>query len=401
MKVRVTLVCIASLPMVWLTSCSPPSREHRPTGKDDSLSLIHQRSAVPHKVSLIEVPSSLRTSEYTPDRYAVGADDTVALQLPGAVPGQILRVAQDGQTSLAAGLLAADAPLRFTTEAGSMKAQSFDGKVVYAAVERVTAAGPWSAASPAATCCGWWENTLWRVDAAHLAAGLLRAVTPATRNWSVIDFHQPGSSEPRWRVSLTEGKNGVVAAEVAPAAERIALILADSTGAAELQARRASDGQIIWSTAMESPAAQWREGHGLLAYSQDGQRLAVLVESRQRCETCLGIEIFDAGNGTLVRRIELTEVLSPRYSRLGLSDGTVWVFEHIALRKGERSTRPARCQYLAYDLATGQPRSAPSADWRFSSCQLWGLAPHPSRRGVVALGWQDGKMIWIQADTTP
>ncbi len=373
-----------------------------------------RRSPVIHQVAALALPPAPSgAAGFVPRRYVAG-DGAVAVELPAPFPGSIALVTADQRVATLAGQLAADAPLRFTSEAGELKAESFDGKLVYRAAERVTSAGAWTAAAgPTSGCCGWWEHTLWRADARQPGAGLLRAVTAPGLDWSVVDFHDAGASstKPRWRLSLTSaggktasagGKTAVVAAAVAPGANRAALVVADKTGAAAVQGLDAADGKVRWTTALTTPAAQWRKAGGQLAYSEDGAHLAVLVESPERCETCSAIELLDAASGEPRRRIELAAVVSPQHSRLGFTGGAVWLFEHVPARANEQAARPRRSQYEAYDLASGARRPAPSADWSFEQGKVWGLSPAVGAPGVVALGWRDdGKLLWLRADAAP
>lgn len=352
---------------------------------------------MPHLVTELELP--MAPADRLPLAFAVGADDTLALQIPGA--GLILRASSDGRTSTVAGLLAADVPLVFAAAAEEVAATSFDGKVSYSAVERVTAPGPWTSAPAGTGCCGFAEHTLWRADPGKLEAGLLRVVAPPSGAWSVLDFHLPGTSEPRWRVSLTEGKRFAVAAAMAPGAAHVLVVAADAQGAAELQARASADGKLLWTTQLEGAAADWRAGAGRLAISRDGARAAVLVESRQRCATCVAIQLIDARRGTLERRLELESPVAPRFSTLGVSDREVWLFEHVPPKTSDLSSRPERCTYVAFDAARGTRRPAPASDWHLGDCTLWALAQHPTRAGVVGLSWRGGKLGWLSADAAP
>lgn len=352
---------------------------------------------MPHLVTEFELPNA--PADRLPLAFAVGADDTLALQLPGA--GLILQASSDGRTSTVSGLLAANAPLAFVAAAGEVAASSLDGKVVYTAVERVTGPGPWTRTPAGTGCCGFAEHTLWRADPGKLAGGLLRVVAPPSGAWTVLDFHAPGAIEPRWRVSLTEGKRFAVAAVVSPGAAQVLVVVADAQGGAELQARASADGKVQWATPLEGAAADWRTGASRLAISRDGARAAVLVESRQRCATCVAIQLVDARGGALERRIELEPVVAPRFSTLGLGDHEVWLFEHVPPKTSDLSARPERCTYLAFDAARGAPRAAPERDWHLGDCTLWALAQHPTRAGVVGLSWRGPKVGWLSGNTTP
>src|SRR5262249_25186510 len=128
---------------------------------------------------------------FLPGAYALGGE-TVSFELPAAFPGKLVHVTARGAPAVVEGRLVADAPLRFVrAPGGRVSALALDGSVSYAAVERVTAAAPWSAASPATGCCGWWEHTLWRSAPGMLDRGLVRVVTPTDQAWSVIDLHRP------------------------------------------------------------------------------------------------------------------------------------------------------------------------------------------------------------------
>jgi hypothetical protein len=252
-------------------------------------------------------------------------------------------VAADGRVTVAEGRLVADAPLRFVRDADRMRAVAFDGGTTYAAIERVTFAVPWSATGAGSGCCAWWEHTLWRAAPGALDAGLLRAVTPPNQAWSVIDLHQPGAIEPRWRVLLTQGQGAVVAAAVSPRADRLVLVVATSDGAASVQARRVTDGGITWSADLGSPASEWRRGDGRIAYRRDGARIAVLVQDPGRCESCTAIEVFDTVRGDRLQRVGLETIFAPRFTTIGLTDDTVWVFEHVPPSSTDLATRPQRC----------------------------------------------------------
>lgn len=352
---------------------------------------------MPHLVTELELP--IAPADRAPLRFAVGADDTLFLQLPGG--GFILHASSDGRMGSVAGLLAADAPLVFVAGAGEVVATSLDGKVLYPAVERVTGPGPWERTPAGTGCCSFAEHTLWRADPGKLEGGLLRVVAPPSGAWSVLDFHVPGAIEPRWRVNLTEGKRFAVAAVVASGAAQVLVVAVDAQGAAELQARASADGKLLWTVQLEGAAAEWRAGAGRLALSRDGARAAVLVESRQRCATCVAIQLVDARRGALERRLELEPPVAPRFSTLGVSDHEVWLFEHVPPKTSDLSSRPERCSYVAFDAARGTRRPAPASDWHLGDCTLWGLAQHPTRAGVVGLSWRGGKLGWLSSDAAP
>jgi hypothetical protein len=354
---------------------------------------------VPHLVSELALPASV--TERAPLRFAVGVDGALALQLPAAPPSQILRASADGQTSTAGGLLLADAPLAFTAADGAVAAESLDGKVAYTAVERVTGPGPWTRTPASTGCCGFAESTLWRAAPGKLDGGLLRAVTPPAATWSVLDFHVPGSIEPRWRVSLTEGKRAVVAAAMAPSAEHVFVVVADAQGAAELQARASADGKVQWAAALDGAPAEWRSGAARLALSRDGARAAVLLESRQRCATCVAVQVLDARTGARGPRIEVEPTVAPRFCTLGLGDRAVWLFEHVPPKSTDLSSRPERCTYLSFDAATGAQRAAPASEWSFDKCTVAAMAQPPTGGGVVALAWSGAKVRWLSSDDIP
>ena len=333
-----------------------------------------------------------------------GTDGTVSVQLPGPFPGRIAHLDAGGEVRVVEGTLAADAPLRFLREDGKMRAVSFDESVAYEAHERVVAAAPWSAEPAGGGCCGWWENTLWRAAPGKLNAGLLRAVTPPLRDWSVLDWHLPSRLEPAWRIQLTEGATGVVAAAVSPEADQLVVVLSDASGASSLRALATRDGQTAWTAALDGPAAEWRRGGGRLSYSADGARVAVLVEDRARCESCTALEVFDTRAGERLHRVSLQAVVAPRFTSIGLTGDAAWAFEHVPPKRTDMSTRPERCQYEVHDLAKGTRRTLDqtAAAWGMKSCTTWALLPRFGQAGVVGLGTSTaGKLVVLAADHAP
>jgi hypothetical protein len=338
---------------------------------------------------------------FTPGARVIGTDGTASLELPGPAPGKVVHVAADGKLTVVEGRLVADAPLRFVRDADRLRAVSFDGRTTYTALERVTAAVPWSATAASAGCCAWWEHTLWRAAPGALDAGLLRAVTPPDQAWSVIDFHQPGTMEPRWRVLLTKDKGAVVAAAVSPRADQLVVVVAKPDGAASVQARNVTDGEITWSADLGSPASEWRRGDGRIAYRRDGARIAVLVEDPKRCESCTAIEVFDAARGDRLQRAALETIVAPRFATLGLTGDTAWVFEYVPGSSTDLATRPKRCQYEAHDLGGHQRRAQPPAGWGLGDCTVWAMAPRIDGPGVVVLAQRGHGLLWLTADAAP
>lgn len=385
-------------------ACSPSAREHRSLNKDGSgqTETVPRKALVLRPVRTLDVDlEQLAGAVFTPGARVIGTDGTASFALPGPFPGKVAHVAADGKVTVTEGRLVADAPLRFVRDADRMRAVAFDGGTTYAAIERVTAAVPWSATGASSGCCAWWEHTLWRAAPGALDAGLLRAVTPPNQAWSVIDLHQPGAIEPRWRVLLTQGQGAVVAAAVSPRADQLVLVVATPDGAASVQARRVTDGGITWSADLGSPASEWRRGDGRIAYRRDGARIAVLVQDPGRCESCTAIEVFDTVRGDRLQRVGLETIFAPRFTTIGLTDDTVWVFEHVPPSSTDLATRPQRCQYEARDLEGHTRRAKPPADWGLSDCTVWAMAPRYDGAGVTMLGQRDHRLLWLTADAAP
>lgn len=338
---------------------------------------------------------------FVPGARVVGTDPTASLQLPGGFPGKIVHVAGGGSWRAVEGRLVADAPLQFVRDPGGMRALALEGSVAYAAVERVTAASAWSATASGTGCCGWWENTLWRAAPGALDRGLLRAVTPPSQAWSVLDWHLPEAIEPRWRIALTGGDGAVVAAAVSPRADQLVTVFAAHSGAAVLQARRLEDGAVTWSAELGGPAAEWRRGDSRVAYRRDGARVAVLVEDPARCEACTAIEVYDAARGERLKRFELETVIAPRFASIGLDRDTAWVFEHVTRSSGELADRPQRSRYEAHDAAGRVRRADPGVDWGLDGCTVWALAPRFDGPGVIALAQRGSHLVWLGADEAP
>jgi hypothetical protein len=277
----------------------------------------------------------------------------------------------------------------------------------YTAVERVTAAAPWSATAPATTgCCGWWENTLWRT--ARGAPGLLRAVTPPSQAWSVVDWYRPDAIEPVWRAVLTGtgtgtgagGDGAVVGAAVSPRGDQLALAIARANGAARLELRRLADGAVAGSVDLASPVAEWRRGDARVVYRADGARIAVLVEDPARCESCTAIDVFDAARGARLHRFAVEAIVAPRFSTIGLAGDTAWLFEYIPHLSNEAAARSERSHYEAHDGAGRVRRADPSADWGVGAT-VWALAPRFDGAGVVALARRGDHLLWLASDQLP
>ena len=341
-----------------------------------------------------------------PQRPVASTDGTIAMQLPGRFPGSIAYAnpGAGSDASVVEGMLASDAPLRFLRADGIMRAVSLDASVVYQAHERVTAAAPWSPERSDQGCCAWWENTLWRAAPGAWNAGLLRAVTPPTRDWSVLDWHLPDTLEPAWRVSLTEGPTGVVAAAVSPRADQLVVVLADGAGKSSVRALATRDGKTLWTTDLDRPAAEWRGNEGRVAYSADGARVAVLLADPARCESCSAIAVVNSKAGKLVHTVPVQAIVSPRFASLGLTGNTVWIFEHVTAKQTDMSTRPERCQYEAHDLATGDHHTADQTapEWGIQACTTWALLPRFGKDGVVGLSLSgSGTLSVLAADQAP
>src|SRR6185295_2996421 len=98
---------------------------------------------------------SAASGAFVPAARVIGADATASFELPGPFPGRIAHVAADGALTVVDGRLMSDAPLRFVRDGDRMRALPLGAGPSYTAVERVTAAAPWSASAPPATgCCG-------------------------------------------------------------------------------------------------------------------------------------------------------------------------------------------------------------------------------------------------------
>jgi hypothetical protein len=364
-----------------------------------------KQTAVPPTIQSVAVDiDNLSDLRLSPERPVAGTDDTVSVQAPGPFPGRIVHGAPTagGEAIIVDGLLASDAPLRFLRAGDIMRAESFDGSIVYEAVERVTKAASWSPEHVAQGCCAWWEHTLWRAAPGAPSAGLLRAVTIPRGDWSVIDWHLPSSIEPAWRLQLTEGHTIVVAAAVSPSADQIVVVLSERSGKAIVRALATNDGHTLWTTNLDTPAAESRDG-GRLVYSFDGARFAVLVQDLARCESCSAIAVFESQTGKHVRTVPVKTILSPEFSALGISGNTVWIFEHVLPKDTDMSKRPERCQYEIHDLATGAHRTVEqtASEWGLASCSTFALLPRFGKDGVVGLSISGAGLSVLAADEAP
>jgi hypothetical protein len=344
--------------------------------------------------------SDIRHSKRSP---VAGTDATVSVQMPGRFPGRVVHgdLAAGGEASVVEGILASDAPLRFLQVNDTVRAESFDGSVVYEAPQHVTVDPPMS---PDLGCCDWQEGTLWRAAPGKPNGGLLRTVTPPVRIWSVLDWYVPGTIKPVWRLQLTEGHTGVVAAAVSPRADQIVVVLADRSGKAIVRALAPTDGHTLWTTNLDAPAAQWRGPEGRMAYSFDGARFAVLMEEPARCESCNAIAVFESQTGKHIRTVPVKAILSPEFSTLGINGNTAWIFEHVLPKDTDMSKRPERCQYEAHDLSTGAHRTIEQTgpEWGLASCSTFALLPRFGKDGVVGLGLSgSGTLSVLAADEAP
>lgn len=365
-----------------------------------------KRAAVPPTIHSISVDfDNLSDARLQPKPPVAGTDDTVSVQLPGGFPGRIAHaaLAAGSEASVVEGILASDAPLRFLRVGDIMRAESFDGSLAYEAVERITGPGPWSPAPTERRCCGWWERTHWRAAPGAPDAGLLRAVGGPRGDWAVIDWHQPGNIEPVWRLQLTTGHTRVVAAAVSPAAAQIAVVLADAKGNSILRALAPRDGQTLWTTNLDTPAADWRGSEGHVVYSFDGARLAVIVKNPSRCENCSAIAVYESRTGKHVRTVPLKNVLATHFSSLGIHGDAVWIFEHVPPKQTDMSVRPERCQYEHHDLATGAHRTIEQTapEWGLATCSTFSLLPRYGKEGVIGIGVSGGSLSVLVADEAP
>jgi hypothetical protein len=361
-----------------------------------------QRAVPPTLQSLsvhLDNLSEVRLTRRTP---VAGGDGTVSVQVPGRFPGRIVHgdFTAGDEASVVEGILASDAPLRFLKVNEAVRAESFDGSLVYEFPEHVTVNPPMS---PDQRCCGWLERTLWRAAPGAPSAGLLRALTAPAGHWSVLDWYAPGKIEPTWRLQLTEGYTIVVAAAVSPRADQILVVLADAKGSSVARALAPGDGHTLWTTNLATPAADWSaEGH--LVYSFDGARFAVLVQDPARCESCSAIAVFESQTGKHIRTVPLAQNLATRFATLGLTGNTVWIFEHVLPKDTDMSTRPERCQYEAHDLGTGAHRSIEqtSSEWGLAGCSTFALMPRFGKDGVVGLSLSEpGKLTVLTANEAP
>lgn len=381
-----------------VTGCSSSASKVEPIDNPPEETPVSDTDPAREGGAIERVPLELGAvlgGEFTPYGYVIGTDDTVSIQTSPGFPGNIVHRDVLGEVSAAEGLLSADAPLRFVRQDGQMLAESLspsdggdaDAPLRFVAHERVTEAAPWREEAASTGCCAWWQHTLWRAAPGALEAGLLRAVTPPTRAWSVLDWHRPGAVEPVWRVLLTEGARGVVAARVTPDAKAVIAIVADAEGKSSALALATADGAELWRADLEGAAAEWRTGQGRLVVSADSARFAVLMENPSRCETCSRIDVFDAGNGERAHSVALSEIVAPRFSTLGLSGDVVWLFEHVTAKNSDMSTRPERYQYVAHTLGRdgSRDRTQTAPAWGLSSGATWALAPRFDAEGAVAL----------------
>lgn len=370
-----------------------------PRGKDSGNAKERVPPVVP-TAALFDLPSAEVLREDEPKNYFVGADGTIAIAQPGSY-ASVLFVTPAGRVSTKLSHLPANVPLQFTgQERGPIQIASFDESVSYV-VNPNARPGPWSELEPVDSD-ELWHTTMWRAAPSQLSAGLLRVVTARNRQWSLVDLHAPGSAQPRWRINLPPGTTcqGIT---VLPDATHFALIVVDikREGRSTLQLRRMADGEVVWTTTLESPVSGWLQLNRPMAHTPDGKLLAVVVEDPKHCALCSGISLFDAAKGTLVRKISVPEIVSSDFLHLGLTQHTAWLFELIPYRLNHQFERPRSCQYHSFSIATGKPRPAPAPEWGFDSCKLWGLAAVPNQSGVVGLGWQDSKLLILRATEAP
>lgn len=381
----------ASLVVLSMLACGRPAR-------DQGAGVTPAEVPIRQVSSLIELPSLEVLREEPPVKYFVDADGSIGISQPGP-SSSVLRISRDGGVSTLVADLAFRAPLQLLGgETGPIRAMSLDGKVGYELAPDV-GPGAWSAA-PANGENVWTGDMMWRAAATRLQAGLLRVVTPSSHRWSVVDFHVAGSLEPRWRVNL-DTESACVAATLLPEGALAVLLLVDSQGKSVLQARSAADGNVVWATPLGTPATGWQSLHVPLAHSPDGEVLALIVDSPAQCPSCSAIQLVDTKQGTLLRRIELSERISFEGAHLGLTEQAVWLFKYQARRVNHQFERPEYCTYHSFSIATGKPRPAPAPEWGFDSCKLWGLAAVPNQSGVVGLGWQDSKLLILRATEAP
>lgn len=362
-----------------------------------------KQAAVPPTIQSVSVDldnlSEVRLTRRTP---VAGTDGTVSVQVPGRFPGRIVHgdPTARGAATVVEGILASDAPLRFVKVNDTVRAEAFDGSLAYELPEYVTVNPPMS---PDQRCCGWLEHTLWRAAPGAANAGLLRALTAPAGHWSVLDWYLPGKIEPAWRLQLTEGHTIVVAAAVSPRADQIVVVLADAQRKSIVRALAPGDGHTLWTTNLDTPAAESYGPEGRMAYSFDGSRFAVIVQDLARCESCSAIAVFEGQTGKHVRTVPVKTILSPKFSSLGMSGNTVWIFEHVLPKDTDMSTRPERCQYEAHDLATGAQRTIEqtSSEWGLAGCSTFALLPRFGKDGVVGLSLSGAGLSVLTADEAP
>jgi hypothetical protein len=363
-----------------------------------------KQAPVPPTIHSLAVDfDNLSEVRLSPELPVAGTNDTISVQLPGGFPGRIAHaaLAAGGQASVVEGILASDAPLRFLRVSDIVRAESFDGSIVYEAPESVTVTPP---ASPDQRCCTWQEGTRWRAAPGAAGAGLLRAVTPPLGHWSVIDWYLPGNIEPAWRLQITEGFTSVIAAAVSPRADQIVVVLADTQGASIVRALATGDGHTLWTTSLDTPAADWRGNEGHVVYSFDGARFAVIVQDPSHCESCSAIAVFESRTGKHARTVPLKDPLATHFASLGFAGNAVWIFVHVPPKQTDMSRRPESCWYEYHDLSTGAHRTLEQTapEWGLAACATWALMPRFGKDGVVGLALSEpGKLTVLTADEAP
>ncbi len=283
--------------------------------------------------------------------------------------GQVTAAAASGNVLPGAPAMIGDA----ADDATEVTIQELARGTSYRAPLRVTSADAGGAPPDFdGACCGWWERTWWRASHSSPDAGLLRVADGG--DWALADWYLPGNAQPRWRHPL-DGR--VVDAQVMPAANSAIIYTHDRRGGA-LTGYDAGTGAQRWQVPVHDSMPD-----GALVVL-DADRIGVVVADAGRCETCAALEVRQASDGALVRRIALA-VPFPTLANLGervhlgVADGELWV------RSSTKRSVGSACRLDIYDLADGAHREA-EAPWAdlFADCtDLAQVAP--TAGGMIAI----------------
>lgn len=339
---------LLTLQMTTLLACSPVGDSASAASRGRVLTLAAPTKAPPGGAG--RVGSFARVTQAA----ATASGDVLAVRAPGAVPGPtVIFEGLNGETwssRVDPGWLVDGAqPLlaRLTTEQ-NLRLELVGAGVVYDVL--VEAGQPW------------WPDVLWQIPQEAPGAGLVR-VTDRPEG-SVLEVYGTGSSHPRWSrpTDASEGAVRIGAALATPDGDRVIVLGQDSARGAWLEARRLSDGGLLWQRALDSGWPLASALNALAVVASDQPTVAIVLADRSVCEDCARVEIRSTVQGDLLKTFPLARESPFRVAggpgvRAGLQGRYLWLFRYDPRRSGSLTTMADACTAEVYEHDQGRVQS--------------------------------------------